>query len=116
MQEGDPGGETRFEVEILDLGKGEMADKRDGKMALKTGQKEPTVFGEYFYVNLVFWAFLAVVAVLAYFICGAVWDEVTSGVLEFLVVILGGGFTLVSVLDYFYEKNVSKPTSEEKKA
>jgi hypothetical protein len=93
-----------------------MADKKDGKMALKTGEREPTVFTEYFYANLVFWAFLAVVAVLVYFICGAVWDEVTSGVLEFLFVILGGGFTLVSVMDYFYEQNVSKPTSEEKKA
>jgi hypothetical protein len=61
-------------------------------------------FKEYLFANLFFWAFLAVVAVISFFTCGGVWDSVTSGTLQFLFLILGGGFTLVSVLDWVYEK------------
>jgi hypothetical protein len=59
----------------------------------------------YFQANLIAWFFLLVLAVAAFFICGGVWDDVTTGVLEFIFVVLGGGFTLVSVLDFFYEKS-----------
>ncbi len=59
----------------------------------------------YFQANLVAWGFLLVLAVAAFFICGGVWDDVTTGVLEFIFVVLGGGFTLVSLLDFFYEKS-----------
>jgi len=58
----------------------------------------------YLKANLVFWGFVLVMAVLAFFICGGVWDDVTSGVMEFLFFVLGGGFTLVSFLDFIYEK------------
>jgi hypothetical protein len=60
----------------------------------------------YLWANLVAWVFVLVLAVAAFFICGAVWDDVTTGVLEFLFVVLGGGFTLVSFLDFFYEKSI----------
>jgi len=59
----------------------------------------------YFQANFVAWGFLLVLAVAAFFICGGVWDDVTTGVLEFIFIVLGGGFTLVSLLDFFYEKS-----------
>ena len=59
--------------------------------------------------------FLAALAFISYFTCGAVWDDVYKGVLEFIFLILGGGFTLVSVLDYFYESYTSIPAGMEKK-
>ena len=58
----------------------------------------------YLRVNLIAWAFVLALAAAAFFICGAVWDDVTRGVMEFIFVVLGGGFTLVSFLDYTYEK------------
>ena len=81
-------------------------------MDSKTAPKSEAVsvdFQDYFYANVFFWGVLVVVAVISYFTCGAVWDDVTSGTMEFLFVIMGGGFTLVSVLDYFYEIKVASP-------
>ncbi|HXL73896.1 MAG TPA: hypothetical protein VN963_09755 [bacterium] len=69
-------------------------------------------FEEYFYANLFFWGLLVIVAVISYFTCGAVWDDVTSGTMEFVFVIMGGGFTFVSILDYFYEVKIAAPTKE----
>jgi hypothetical protein len=69
-------------------------------------------FEEYFYANLFFWGLLAVVAVISYFTCGAVWDDVTSGTMEFIFVIMGGGFTFVSILDFFYEVKIAAPAKE----
>jgi type III secretory pathway component EscU len=44
-------------------------------------------------------------------------DDVTGGTLEFLFVIMGCGFTLVSVLDYLYDRYTSShPQVEEKKS
>ncbi len=60
-------------------------------------------FEGYLYANLFFWTVLVLAGVVGYFTCGAIWDDVTQGAMEFLFVIVGGGFTLVSVLDYFYE-------------
>ena len=74
-----------------------------------------TNFEEYLYANLLFWGFLVVLAVITYFVCGAVWDDVTSGVMEFIFLILGGGFTLVSAMDYVYEKYYGHPSEEVKK-
>jgi hypothetical protein len=68
------------------------------------GKPDTEKLKEYLYANLLFWAFLVIVAVISFITCGGAWDSVTSGTLEFLFVILGGGFTLVSVLDYVYEK------------
>jgi uncharacterized membrane-anchored protein len=63
-------------------------------------------FQDYLYANLFFWALLLFAGVVTFFTCGAVWDDVTQGALEFLFVIIGGGFTMVSVLDYFYEVRI----------
>jgi hypothetical protein len=58
----------------------------------------------YVQANLAAWAFVLVLAAASFFICGGVWDDVTTGVMEFLFFVLGGGFTLVSFLDFIYEK------------
>jgi len=73
-------------------------------------------FEEYFYANLFFWGLLVIVAIISYFTCGAVWDDVTSGTMEFIFVIMGGGFTFVSVLDYLYEVKIAAPAKEIAKA
>ena len=78
--------------------------------------KRLTVVQEYLYANLLVWGFLVILAIISFFTCGGVWDDVTSGVMEFIFVILGGGFTLVSVLDYLYEKHMSEPVREEGKS
>lgn len=87
----------------------------DNKQNPKTAEKRLTKFEEYFYANLFWWAFLAVLAFISYFTCGGVWDDITSGVMEFIFVILGGGFTLVSVLDYVYESTTVRNPVEGKK-
>jgi hypothetical protein len=91
-------------------------DVVDNKQNSKITEKKLTKFQEYFYANFLFWGFLVILAVISYFTCGAVWDDVTSGVMEFIFVIMGGGFTLMSVLDYLYEKHISPPTGEEEKS
>ncbi|HJT23166.1 MAG TPA: hypothetical protein VJ873_01215 [bacterium] len=89
-----------------------MADNRQNQ---KDPQKRFSRFEEYLYANLLWWAFLIVLAIISYFTCGGVWDDITSGVMEFIFVILGGGFTLVSVLDYVYDSTVSRGAVEGKK-
>jgi hypothetical protein len=81
----------------------------------KIADQKLTKFQEYLYANLLFWGFLLAVAFISFFTCGGVWDDVTSGVMEFIFVIMGGGFTLVSVLDYCYETNLANPVGVEKK-
>ncbi|HTA77321.1 MAG TPA: hypothetical protein VK791_09205 [bacterium] len=81
----------------------------DLKVVKKT-QNNSVSFQDYFYANLYFWGVLIVVGVISFFTCGAVWDDVTSGALEFLFVIMGGGFTFVSILDYLYEIKIASPS------
>jgi hypothetical protein len=69
---------------------------------------------EYVEANLWVWGLLALLGLVSFFACGAVWDEVTAGVMEFLFGIMGGGFVLVSVLDYFYESQKSNLTEKRK--
>ena len=70
-------------------------------------------FEEYLYANLMAWGFLAVIGAISFFTCGGAWDAATKGVMEFLFLIIGGGITLVSVMDYFYDR-YSADTSGEK--
>jgi hypothetical protein len=70
----------------------------------------------YLRANLIVWGLVLATAVAAFFICGAVWDDVTSGTEEFIIFVLGGGFTLVSVLDFIYQKYSSSFSGGEKKS
>ncbi len=88
-----------------------MADSKTIKK-----QNNQVSFEEYFYANLYFWGLLVIVAAISYFTCGAVWDDVTSGTMEFIFVIMGGGFTFVSFLDYFYEIKIASHSPEDSKA
>ena len=81
----------------------------------KVPEKRPSKLEEYLYANLLFWGFLVVLAITSFFTCGGVWDDVTSGVMEFIFLILGGGFVLVSALDYLYDKFTARATTEGKK-
>ncbi len=65
---------------------------------------EPSPVRQVLFANLIFYAFLALVAFFGFLACGRVWDDVFSDTVRFLFLILGGGFTLVSVLDLLYEK------------
>ena len=71
-----------------------------------------SVLQQYLYANLLWWGLLVALAIVSFFTCGAVWDDVTEGVMEFIFVILGGGFLLVTVLDHVYEKYVARSLSE----
>jgi len=70
------------------------------------GSAEPKTSGFHrlLQANLVFWAILLLAGIMAFFVCGAVWDDAVKGLLTFLFLVLGGGFTLVSVMDHLYEK------------
>ncbi len=69
---------------------------------------------EYIQANLLVWGFLVLLGIIAFFfVCGGVWDDVSEGTLEFLFVIMGGGFTLVSALDYLYDRNFRAQAANE---
>ena len=70
-------------------------------------------FKDYFYINLFFWAFLFVVAVIVFFTTGAKMDPIMQNVFTFIFLVFGCGFTAVSIFDAVYEK-FSKGTTDEK--
>jgi hypothetical protein len=59
-------------------------------------------FKVYLYANLLFWAFLVLLGLGVFISCGAKWDEVMGNVFKFIFLVLGLGFTLVSILDALY--------------
>jgi hypothetical protein len=89
-----------------------VADNRQNQ---KNAPKRLSPAEEYLYANLLWWGFLAVLALISFFTCGGVLDDITWGVFQFIFVILGGGFTLVSILDFIYETYLVKTPAEGKK-
>lgn len=67
-------------------------------------EKEDFTLKDYFYINLFFWAFLFIVAILVFFTTGAKWDPVMKNVFTFIFLVFGGGFTAVSIFDFIYER------------
>jgi len=57
---------------------------------------------DYIIVNLVLWAVLLVLGLFTYFVI----DK--APVVPFLVAVVGGGFSVVSVFDYFYDRISSR--------
>ncbi len=92
-----------------------MTETKNKNQGSKMQQPSLTKFQEYFYANLLWWGFLVLLAVISYFTCGAVWDDVTSGVMEFIFIILGGGFVLTSLLVFTYETYFADSQQEVKK-
>ncbi len=64
--------------------------------------EETSEFKVYLYANLLFWAFLVLLGLGVFISCGAKWDEVMGNVFKFIFLVLGLGFTLVSMLDALY--------------
>lgn len=75
--------------------------------------KQVSLFREYLYANVWFFLFLAAAALAAFFLCGAVWDDVFKQTVRFLFLVLGGGFVLVSVLDWLYDRHLVGDGEEE---
>jgi hypothetical protein len=71
----------------------------------RAGDPDPLV---YLKANLVWWGFLALAALGAFLLNGAKWDDAMAGLFRFIFLVAGGGFTLVSVMDFLYEKNLNK--------
>jgi len=86
-----------------DIKQNQQASAESGAFSLK----------DYFYVNLFFWGFLLVVAVIVFFSTGAKMDPIMENVFTFIFLVFGLGFTAVSVFDAVYEK-VAKKNSNEK--
>lgn len=70
-------------------------------VSAEAGPTRPT---QYLYANLVWYAFLALVSLMTFFTTGRVWDDVLVDAIRFLFLILGGGFTFATVLDFLYER------------
>lgn len=70
-------------------------------------------FKDYFYINVFFWAFLLVVAVIVFFTTGAKMDPIMQNVFGFIFLVFGCGFTAVSIFDGIYEK-FNKGSKDEK--
>ncbi len=67
----------------------------------------------YLLANLLWYAFLVLVAIATFLTTGRVFDDVFVDVLKFLFILMGGGFTLATFLDIFYERvYVSKDAGE----
>ena len=69
-------------------------------------------FKDYFYINLFFWAFLLVVAIIVFFTTGAKMDPIMQNVFTFIFLVFGCGFTAVSVFDGIYEAFNKVPKDE----
>jgi cytochrome c oxidase subunit IV len=91
-----------------------MPEKKPQSKPVPAAPDQHTV-REYIQANLLVWGFLAILGVVSFFICGGVMDDVTEGTLEFLFVIVGCGFTLVSILDYLYDRYAGSHTKAEEK-
>jgi glucan phosphoethanolaminetransferase (alkaline phosphatase superfamily) len=90
-----------------------MAKNKNKEMreqAQKTGESKKGEFSlkDYFYINLFFWAFLVVIAVLVFITTGSKWDPIMGNMFSFIFLVFGCGFTAVSAFDYIYERIAKK--------
>ncbi|MCX7698384.1 MAG: hypothetical protein N2114_02825 [Candidatus Goldbacteria bacterium] len=75
-------------------------------------EKDKFTLKDYFYVNVIFWVFLLVVAVVVFITAGGKWDPVIESAFGFIFIVFGGGFALVSIFDYLYEKFAGKDENQ----
>jgi len=74
----------------------------------ESGENGEFTLKDYFYINLIFWAFLGVLSIVVFFSTGGKWDPVIKNVFGFIFLVFGGGFTAVSVFDLVYERIAKK--------
>ena len=79
-----------------------MTSKAEKKMGMNDPVQQPNGFQLMLRVNLLLWGLLALAGLGFFLALGAVWDRALQGLLAYLALVLGGGFTLVSVMDYIY--------------
>ncbi|HPD18378.1 MAG TPA: hypothetical protein PLF61_01810 [Candidatus Goldiibacteriota bacterium] len=86
-----------------------MSNKEQKKQAQKSdaGKDEFTI-KDYFYINVIFFAFLFVIAIIVFITAGGKWDPVMESAFGFIFIVFGGGFVAVSIFDYLYEKYAGK--------
>ena len=80
-----------------------MGKKKKQKQKQKTANVEISAeytLKDYIYINIIFWAFLFIIAIVVYFTTGQVWDFVMKNVFSFIFLVFGGRFTAVSIFDY----------------
>ncbi|MCX8092594.1 MAG: hypothetical protein N3E50_00325 [Candidatus Goldbacteria bacterium] len=88
-----------------------MSNKEQKKQPQQV-EKDKFTLKDYFYINVIFWAFLLVVAVVVFITAGGKWDPVIESAFGFIFIVFGGGFALVSIFDYLYEKFAGKDENE----
>lgn len=88
-----------------------MSNKEQKKQQQKI-EKEGFTLKDYFYINVIFLAFLFVIAVVVFITAGSKWDPVIESALGFIFIVFGGGFALVSIFDYLYEKFAGKDENQ----
>jgi len=81
-----------------------MTKKAEEKMGKNDAAQQLSPLQVTLRANLLFWGVLVLAGILAFLVCGAVWDDAVKGLEKFLFLVLGGVFTLVSVMDHFYER------------
>jgi hypothetical protein len=81
--------------------------------APQQGKDEYTI-KDYLYINLFFWLLLGAVALILLLTTGWKFDPVMQSVFAFIFLVFGGGFTLVSIFDFIYDRAAGKGTNEEK--
>lgn len=90
-----------------------MAKNKNKEMREQAQKNDPSkkpefTIKDYFYINLFFWIFLVVIAVLVFVTTGSKWDPIMGNVFSFIFLVFGCGFTAVSVFDYIYERIAGK--------
>jgi len=92
-----------------------MAKNRNREQQQNTVQQQKSgdyTIKDYAVINVIFWAFLLVLALIVFFSAGAKWDPIMANVFTFIFLVFGCGFTAVSLFDYFYDRVSGK--NEEK--
>lgn len=88
-----------------------MLNKEQKKQMSKTEKDEYTL-KDYFYINVIFWAFLFLIAIIVFITTGGKWDPVIESAFGFIFIVFGGGFAIVSIFDYLYEKFAGKDENQ----
>lgn len=83
-------------------------DRKDRAAAAKPATEKMSRFQEYFWANLVFWAFIAVLSFVVWWSCSDPNDDpavkaVLAETFKFLLWLFGAGFTLVTLFDAAYD-------------
>jgi len=88
-----------------------MSNKEQKKQPQKI-EKEKFTLKDYFYINVIFFAFLFIIAIVVFVTAGGKWDPVIESALGFIFLVFGGGFAAVSIFDYLYERFAGKDENQ----